>query len=85
MNDQNIKAANAYLDGARRTLQHAEQVMRQEAEKLANSGQLFETKSRSEAGHTVTRYHGDIAATFAPFMAKPMRITVPNPRRGGGA
>jgi hypothetical protein len=85
VNDQHIKAANAYLDGARRTLQRAEQIAREEAEKLANSGRLFETKSRSEAGHTVTRYHGDIAATFAPFTIPGRKIQVTNPRRGGGA
>ena len=75
--------AAQHLDGTRRAAQDAERALQQEQSALANSGQLFPVKS-VELGHEVTRYVGDIAATFAPFMAPPRRGRINNPRRGGG-
>ncbi|HQT62174.1 DUF6582 domain-containing protein [Acidiphilium sp.] len=52
--------------------------------KNAPAGRLIPVTTQ-ENGHTVTRFHGDIAATFAPFMAPPRRGRITNPRRGGNA
>ena len=83
MDERNYRQATALLDGTRRAVQDAERTLQQEHARLANSGQLFPVKS-VELGHEVTRYVGDIAATFAPFMAPPRRGRINNPRRGGG-
>jgi len=75
--------AAQHLDGTLRAVEDAERALQQEQQQLSNSGQLFPVKS-VELGHEVTRYVGDIAATFAPFMAPPRRGRINNPRRGGG-
>lgn len=74
-----MKAASDYLAGAQRTLRHAEHLYAEERERLASSGRLIEIKSY-EDGRVITRYDGDIGATFAPWMAPPARARL---ARGG--
>lgn len=80
MTDAKFKQAADYLAGARRTLADAERVYAEEHGRLAASGRLYEIKT-VEHGHEVTRYAGDISATFGPFMAPPRLGRV---ARGGG-
>lgn len=80
--DENYKHAKAFRDGTQRAAHDAEVALRREQERLANSGKLYPIKS-IENGHEVTRYEGDIAAYFGPFMGVSHKIRVVNPRRGG--
>lgn len=75
MSDTNFKLARDYLDGATRNLAHAQKVYAEEHSRLANSGRIFPVTT-VENGHEVTRYYGDIGATFAPFMAPSARARV---------
>ncbi len=81
--DENYKHAKAFRDGTARAAHDAEVQFRREAERLANSGQLFPIKT-VELGHEVTRFVGDIEATFAPFMqGARWRGKVKGIKRGG--
>ena len=80
MTDAKFKQAADYLAGARRTLANAERLYAEQHGRLAASGKLYPITT-VELGHEVTRYVGDIAATFGPFMAKPRLGRV---ARGGG-
>lgn len=82
--DNRLKKARDHLAGTQRAVADAERMLRSEQARLANSGQLYPVES-VELGHHVTRYEGDIAATFAHctmgavFRGKINRI----PFRGG--
>ncbi|GAN79021.1 hypothetical protein SAMN02746095_03039 [Acidocella aminolytica 101 = DSM 11237] len=83
MSLKNYKQAQEFLAGTQRAAQDAEQIVRAEAEKLANCGQIYPIKT-IENGHQVTRYIGDSAATFQQFTLPGRKFTIDNPRRGGG-
>lgn len=54
-----------------------EKVALQEARSNArNSGRLFPTQYRDDAGRKVTEYEGDIMAAFAPFQGTGMTIKI---------
>ena len=68
---ENVEAQPRALENAKRKLAAAER-------DLSNSGRLIEHTSY-ESGRVVRTYSGDISATFAPFMAPPMRIRIKKP------
>ena len=70
---------------ARKNLAAAERQAAIENDKLGSSGKLIPVITPDESGRPITRFVGDIRATFAPWMAPGVRCRIKNPGRGNGA